>query len=176
MKLNAALTVSLLIAASIGIVVPLRAQTMGQTPAPTPAPNTAKPPPKTAPAKTTKPAKPSVTPAPKDEADIQLPGIVQPRPNGTFLTVEVVDGKFKVGFYDAKKKAMTADVARASARWKTNKKLVEDHTILNASGDGKSLVGAAFVAPPYTFRLFLTLLSEDGTAGETYVINMNPSP
>ena len=172
MKLNAALTKSLLMAASIGMVVPLCAQTAETAPTPSPA----KPPAKTPPAKSAKPAKPPVAPAPKEETpgEIILPGIVQPRASGGFLTVEVVDGKFKISFYDAKKKAMPADVARAAARWKSNRKSGDEHTILNPGGDGKALIGAAFVAPPYTFRVFLTLLSEDGTAVESYVVNMNP--
>ena len=170
MKLNATVAKSWFMAASIGIVLPVYAQTTtGKTPA-----ADAKPPAK-APAKPGKPAKPQPAPAPAVETpeEIQLPGVVQPRPSGGFISVEVVDGKFKVSFYDAKKKQVLLDVARAAARWKTNKKLGEDHTVLSPGGDGKTLIGVGFVRPPFTFKLFLTLLKEDGTAAESYIIDMN---
>lgn len=88
--------------------------------------------------------------------------------------MEIVDGKFKMSFYDAKKKPVPADVARAAAYWRSNKKVSEEHTVLNPSGDGKSLIGASYVRPP-VFKVFFTLLNEEGTGVETYALDMNTS-
>lgn len=179
MKLNAALAKSLLLAASVGMVIPIYAETT-VTPAPS-TPTPAKPPAKTPPVSTTKPpakpakpAKPAPAPAPAPEtpADIQLPGIVQPRPSGGFLSLEVVDGKFKISFYDAKKKPVAADVARAAAHWRTNRKITEEHAVFNPSSDGKSLVSAGFARPPFVFGIRVNLLNEEGTAVESYLIDM----
>jgi|GEM_PF-639600 len=178
MKLNAALAKSLLLAASVGLAGPLSADTTVTPTPPSPAP--AKPPAKTPPAKPTKPAnaKPAkpqpAPPAAKAEnpEDIKLPGIVETRPGGGFLTVEVEGGKLKVSFYDAKKKAIPADVARASAHWRSNRKIMEEHTVLSPSGDGKSLVSAGLARAPYVYIVYLTLLSEEGTAVESYNVDM----
>ena len=203
MNLNAALAKSLLMAASIGMVVPVLADTTvvkTSTDSTTPPPATTVPPqptptaPATTKPVTVKPAaskttavKPVTTkPAPagsaaasaaakkKNAAEIELPGIVQPRANGGFLTVEVEGGKYKISFFDKDKKEMPADIARATARWDTNKKIHQDRTVLNLSEDGKTLRGIEFVSPPYTFKLFLTLLDSEGKAVENYVIQMHP--
>ncbi len=173
MKLNTALAKSLLIGASLGFVGSLCAQTTTTAPAPGAAKSAAK----GAPGKTDTPAKSQPTAEAKADTpeEIILPGVVQPRPNGGFLTVEVVDGKFKLSFYDAKKKQVPADVARATARWRSNRKTSEDRSVLNPDGDGKSLVGVGFVRPPFIFKVYLTLLNEEGTASESHVIDLNPS-
>ncbi len=165
MKLNAALAKSLLMAASIGMVMPVLAQTTTQKPA-----EKAKAPAKTA------PAKPATAPVAeeKNPEEIVLPGIVRERPKGGFMSVQVINSRLTLSFYDEKKKEMPVDVARAAARWRSNKKVREDHTVLNPSGDGKTLIGAGVVTPPYTFKLFLTLLGEEGTAVESYVVDMYP--
>ena len=172
MKLNAALAQSLLMAASLGMVVPVLAETTVTKPAA----EKAKPATKAAPAKSTpaKPTKPAPAAPAKEPEEIVLPGIVKERPKGGFMSVQVVDSHLTLSFYDAKKKEIPVDVARAAARWRTNKKISEDHTVLNPGGDGKTLVGIGVVTPPYTFKLFLTLLGEDGAAVESYVVDMHP--
>ena len=125
----------------------------------------------TPPSATTAPAtpvKPGVsTPAtkakvdPKKEAEPKIPGMTIQRANGTFLGLEVVDTKFKLSFYDAKKKPMAPDVARASARWPNPRSVVgPNRTVLNPSGN--ALIGAKPVLPPLNFTVHLTLLEGDG--------------
>jgi hypothetical protein len=107
----------------------------------------------------------------KEEAG-KIEGFAIPRPSGGFPGLEVVGGYFKLSFYDAKKKPVTADVPRGSARWNQQQKSGKAFTVLNPAGDGKSLVGAMFVRPPYNFIVFLTLLNEAGESVESYPVNM----
>lgn len=173
MKLNAALAKSLLIAASLGVVSSVFAQATDATPVP----DAKKPATKTVPPKPVRPIRGKPTPAPKVETppEIVLPGVVKPRPSGGFLTVEVVDGKFKIGFYDAKKKQMPLPAPRGTARWRSNRKISEERTVLSPGPDGKTLMSVGFVRPPFIFKVFLTLLNEEGAAVESHVIDLNPS-
>ncbi len=128
----------------------------------------------------TSPAKPGVTvktPAKKEEKkaeEPQIPGVTIARPNGTFLGLELVGGKFKLSFYDSKKKPMAVDVTRATARWpNTRSGTPSDYrTVLNVSGT--ALVGERTVLPPHVFNaVYITLLQGEGDgakAGETYVV------
>lgn len=117
------------------------------------------------------PAKPE---AKKKEEELpKIPGTEIVRPNGTKLGLQVVDGKFKLTFYDKKHKPMAMDVTRATARWpNTRSGTPSDYrTVLN--GSGTALVGARPVFPPYTFTVFLTLLQgegEEAKAVETYTV------
>ena len=123
----------------------------------------------TAPAKAEKKTAPA---AAKEEPEGHIAGIAVPRSSGGFLGLEIVGGNFKLSFYDAKKKPVPVDVARAAARWDNKQKLGSDFTVLNPASDNLSLVGAKFVRPPYTFIVFLTLLNEAGEGVESYPINM----
>jgi hypothetical protein len=116
------------------------------------------------------PAKPE---AKKEEELPKIPGTVIVRSNGTKLGLEVVDGKFKLTFYDKKHKPMALDVTRATARWpNTRSGTPSDYrTVLN--GSGTSLVGARPVFPPHTFTVYLTLLQgegEEAKAVENYTV------
>jgi len=151
MKINAALAKTLLLVASTGMVMPMLA----------------KPPAKSAPA----PAKQEETAkAEGEEADGVIAGISAARANGGYIGIEIAGGGFKLSFYDKKKKQVDCDVARASARWKPNYTIVQERCILNPSGDGKTLTSST-VRPPYNFKLFLTLLSDDEKAVESFVLN-----
>jgi hypothetical protein len=133
-----------------------------------------------APAAKATPAKPATSkaapakPEAKKEAELpKIPGTVIVRANGTKLGLEIVDGKFKLSFYDKKHKPMAMDVTRATARWpNTRSGTPSDYrTVLN--GSGTTLVGARPVFPPYTFTVFLTLLQGEGDeakAVETYTV------
>lgn len=162
MKPNACLLKTLLIAASLGVAAPLLAQ--GTAPATPPKPNVAKS------ADTKKPAPPEEAP--------KIPGVVVSRPNGSFLGVLVEDGRFKISFYDAKKKPVPVDVSRASARWPVHYKVFDERTVLNPNGDGTALTSPKFVRPPYTFKLYLSLFGEgNDQAVEQYVIDFRqPAP
>lgn len=129
---------------------------------------------KTTPAKATAgKAAPAKTEAKKEEELPKIPGTEIARPNGTKLGLEVVDGKFKLTFYDKKHKPMAMDVTRATARWpNTRSGTPSDYrTVLN--GSGTSLIGARPVFPPYTFNVYLTLLQGEGDeakAVENYTV------
>jgi hypothetical protein len=113
-----------------------------------------------------KPAKPAA-----QEAPPKIPGVEIARPNGTYLGMEVVDGKFKLSFYDAKKKAMPADITRALVRWPNKRGPGDFRSPMSLSGE--ALVSAKPVQPPYVFNAYLTLLQGEGDAAEaveSYVV------
>jgi hypothetical protein len=154
MKLNAALAKSLLMAASIGVVVPLVAQTSPKKDAPK-----------------SKPA-PAPAPAPEaaEEAEPQLPGTVITRPGGGFLSLTVEGMHFKLSFYDEKKKPVDADAVRALARWDPPRG-DQERSVLNPSGDGKSLTGNVKVRPPYVFKVFITVIGADDKVLESHAVD-----
>jgi hypothetical protein len=140
---------------------------VGSTSAQTPAP-----PPPGYPGKTeTKKAEPE--PAKKEPAKIE--GIVVARGEKGFLGVQMVNGTFRIAFYDVKKKPVEVDVTRAVLRWDPKYKVGQDRVVLNRSDDGKALVSPRNIRPPYNFKLFITLLKEATDAeepvGETHVID-----
>jgi hypothetical protein len=91
-----------------------------------------------------------------------------------FMGLAVVGGNFKLTFYDAKKKLVPPDVARAALRWSVNYKPLDERAVLNPSSDGKALTSSKVVKPPYLFKLFITLIPAAGseeTSSETYVVD-----
>ena len=149
MKLSTAVAKSLLMAASIGVVVPLSAQT----------------PPK---------PKPDTTTKEKAEPEPKIEGITIARKDGRFLGLTVEGVQFKVRFYDAKKKPEAADVARASARWSPANVKAEQRTVLNPADGCLALVSPGVVRPPLTFRVFFTLFSANDEVIETFTVEMHP--
>jgi hypothetical protein len=122
----------------------------------------AKPPGKAAPGRAAK--------AEKEEPKIE--GMTLNRPDGTFLGLTLQDGKFKLRFYDKEKKAMPANALRAVARWPNVHGPGQNRTVLLPAGDGTFLLGAQFVRPPLTFKLFLTLIAaEDVEPTENYTVD-----
>jgi hypothetical protein len=123
-----------------------------------------------------KPADSKAAPAAKKEVKKEaplpkIPGMVLTRPNGDFLSLEVVGGNFRLTFYNKKHKPMAMDVSRANARWSNPKKAGDDRTVLN--GSGSVLVGSKPVVPPYVFNIYLTLLVGEGDqakAVENYTV------
>lgn len=148
MKFNPALAKSLLMAASIGMVVPLGAQT---------AP---------------KPFKPPVAPAVPAEEPAKIEGIELARKNGGYLGVTVEGVRLVVKFYDADKKPVPADVLRAAARWNPVNKSGEVRSILNPDASGNTLASTPVVQPPHVFKVYLTLLDVDGNAVESVVVDL----
>lgn len=153
MKLNAALVKTLLMAASIGMIVPVTAQTPAK--------------PKQDKGKSPEAPKP----AEKTEPEPVIAGIAIPRDKGGFLGIAISNGGFKLSFYDQKKKPIAPDVARAALHWKPNYKIGEEREVLNATGDGLSLSSPRTVRPPLTFKLFITLLSDSDQAVESYTVD-----
>ncbi len=128
-----------------------------------------------------KPASPAVAPATgaaskkdgeKAEPELTIPGQTIARADGTFLGLQAVGGQFTLSFYDKKKKPMAIDVTRATARWPNSRGRGENRTVLNPSGT--ALIGAQHVDPPFTFKVYLTLLRGEGDeskAVENYVVD-----
>jgi hypothetical protein len=111
--------------------------------------------------------------AEKAEEEVpKIEGTQLARPNGKFLGLTLQEGKYKVAFYDEKKKPAKVDVLRATARWPNLHGPGNNRTVLNVAGDGTYLLGQQFVRGPYTFKLILSLIkSEDGTEAETYTVD-----
>lgn len=132
--------------------------------------------PKVPAAKPTDPKAPGAKPATgakKEEPMGVIKGVEIKRANGNYLGLEVVDGRFRLTFYNAKKKPMGMDVTRANARWPNKRSGTpsEYRTVLN--GSGTTLVGSNPVLPPLNFTVRLVLIQGDGEEGkavETYVV------
>ncbi|MDD2765623.1 MAG: hypothetical protein PHE83_16800 [Opitutaceae bacterium] len=160
MKPYAFVLKSLLVAATLGAVAVAGAESAPAKPAPgTPS------------AKKTEPTKPD----PKKQAEEEMgtiPGTTIARANGTFLGLTLEGGRFRLSFYNEKKKPVPGDALRATARWNPSQKTGSEFTVLNPSGDKMSLMGGKFVQPPYNYKVYFTLiLDESGGNNETYVID-----
>ncbi len=161
----------LLALASCGVIY---AQTTTTPPAPAqpPVANKAAPAVKTAPPAKTTPAASAAKK--KEEPPAKIEGTTIPR-GKKFLGIQIVNGTFKLSFYDEKKKPVTADAARAVLRWDPKYKVGKERLLLSPSEDGKSLTSPKTVRPPYNFKLFITLLNDATDAeepvGETFVID-----
>jgi hypothetical protein len=124
------------------------------------------------------PAKPAAPAKPIEKEEPKIPGIVLQRPGaaGNQLGLTIVEGTFKLSFYDKKRKAILADVTHARATWNPVYKAIPEQTVLNVLEGGKALGGGKPIRPPYAFKLRLTLLKGEGeseTAAEpTYVIDI----
>lgn len=151
MIFNSALAKSLLMAASVGMIVPVAAQT---------------PPTRTPPVSSSKPS-----PGPKEE-ESKIEGLEVARKAGGYIGVSVEGVRLVVKFYDADKKPIKVNVARAAARWNPVNKRGEVRTVLNPADDGQSIVSTPVVQPPHVYNVYLTLIGLDGAAEETLVINM----
>lgn len=110
----------------------------------------------------------------KEEEIGVIEGMTLARPNGHFLGLKLEGGKYKLTFYDKKKKPEKVDVTRATARWPNMHGPGDNRTVLNPAGDGTFLMGAQFVRGPYAFKLFITLLKGEGNEAvgvETYTVD-----
>jgi hypothetical protein len=111
----------------------------------------------------------------KEEPPAKIAGLEISRGAKGFLGLELVEGTFKLSFYDVKKKLVVPDVARAALRWDVKYKVGPERSVLNPSGDGKSLSSPKTVRPPYAFKLFITLLKEaaegEDAAGESFTVD-----
>jgi hypothetical protein len=111
----------------------------------------------------------------KEEPPPKIEGVQIPRPDGRILAIRVVDGVFRLSFYDAKKKPMAPDIAKAALRWNNKNKLGDERTLLTPGGDDHSLTSSKIIRPPLSFKLYISLLTDSGSgedvAAESYVID-----
>jgi hypothetical protein len=117
---------------------------------------------------------PKVTPKKDDkklEKEPVIPGMIIARPNGTFLGFEATGGKFKLSFYDKKKKPMAVDVSGGLARWANVRGPGDIRSAMTISGT--ALITAKPAIPPFSYNVYVTLLQGDGDdakAVETYTL------
>jgi len=95
----------------------------------------------------------------KEDEMGKIEGLEIARGSG-FLGLQIVNGTFKLSFYDAKKKPVAPDVASGAFRWNVNYQKMPERTILSPSGT--ALVSDKTVKPPYSFKLFVTLFKQAG--------------
>ena len=164
----------LLAVALLGCALPLWAQP------PTPASPTLK----TAAPASVAPATPPAPAVPADKNAMpaapapppKIEGIAFARADGRWLGLAVEGGHLVMRFYDKTKKPEKPDVARASARWNAVGKITETRGVLNPAADGKTLTAPQVVTPPLTFKVYLTLLAEDGAVVESFVADLRDLP
>lgn len=147
MKLSTPVLKTLLMTASMTMVVPILAQS--------------------APSSKSKVNEKSHEPP---ESETVLPGSVVPH-GGGWLSLSLAGGTFRLGFYDANKRPVDMPFIRATARWNSTLRTSEQRLVLNPSGDGKTLKGNKPVKPPYVFKVYLTLMNADDSVGASYVID-----
>lgn len=113
--------------------------------------------------------------AAKEEEEPKIEGMEIARGAKGFLGLQILNGNFKLNFYDPEKEPVAPDVARALFRWDPKYRAREERVVLNPGGGPNSLTSERFIRPPYNFRLVMVLLKEtaggDETATETIVIN-----
>jgi len=109
-----------------------------------------------------------------DDAPGVVVGTEIARAKGGFLGLALEDGHFKLSFYNAKKKPIPVDVARAALRWSVHYQPNDERTVLLPSGDGLSLGSPKTVRPPLSFQLHIGLFAEGSDdAVESYVIDFH---
>jgi hypothetical protein len=103
----------------------------------------------------------------------KIEGIEIARGSG-FLGIQLVEGTFKLSFYNAKKKPVAPDVSRANLSWKVKYQSLPEKTVLNP--DGKALTSAKVVKQPYTFPLTIILVKGEGDdmTTETFTVDFHP--
>lgn len=100
-----------------------------------------------------------------------ITGIEIARSNGAYLGLALENGKFKLSFYDEKKKPVPVDVVRATARWDPKYKVGQEHAVLNPSADGMALESPKYVRPPFNFKIYIALLKEKEEDNEFYIVD-----
>ena len=113
----------------------------------------------TAPAAT--PARPGAKGADKEakkEEPAKIDGMEIARGAKGFLGLQIVNGTFKMSFYDAKKKPVPPDVAQAILRWDAKMKAPPERVVLLPGGGPNALGSEKVLRPPYTFKLTILML------------------
>jgi hypothetical protein len=114
----------------------------------------------------------------KPEAPRKIEGLEIPRKGAGFLGIKIEGGNFVLSFYDKDKKPVAADVSRAVLRWPVHYQPNDERTQLEPTSDGKTFTSAKVVRPPFTFKLYLTLLKDaapnEPVATEEYIVDFQP--
>lgn len=121
--------------------------------------------------------KPATPGQPLEKEEPPIPGIVIPRStdDGKQLGLVIVNGTFKLSFYDKKRKPIDVDVARARLNWQPKHTALPDQTMLNPLEGGKALGSIKLVQRPYVFILRIALLNGEEQQEQTvekYTVNV----
>jgi hypothetical protein len=113
--------------------------------------------------------------AKKDNKPGKIDGIEIARATGGFLGLAVVDGNFRLKFYNAEKKPTHPDVSSVVLRWPVNYQRTDERATLTATGEDNVFSSEKVVRPPFTFRLNMTLFKDgaDEQTAENYVIEFH---
>jgi hypothetical protein len=77
---------------------------------------------------------------------------------GGWIGIELQDNRFKVTFYNAKKKPFPADATSIAMRWSVHYQPNDERTLLLPSGDPAVLTSPYNVRAPHSFPLHIVLL------------------
>lgn len=94
----------------------------------------------------------------KKEEPAKIEGMEIARGSHGFLGLQIVNGTFKMSFYDTKKKPAPPDVARAILRWEAKIKAPPERVVMLPGGEANTFVSEKIVRPPYNFKLTILLL------------------
>jgi hypothetical protein len=111
----------------------------------------------------------------KEEAPLSIEGTVVGRGDAGFFAITIADRRFVIKFYDAERKLIAPNVAAAALRWDVRYQPTPERAFLKLNADGTALTSEKVIRPPYSFKLFVTLLpSEDAAGGgETYPVDFS---
>lgn len=111
----------------------------------------------------------------KKEEPAKIEGMEIARGSHGFLGLQIVNGTFKMSFYDAKKKPVAPDVAQAVLRWDAKIKAPPERVVLVPGGGANTFISEKIVRPPYSYKLTILLLpaAPEGTEPVAEVLNVD---
>ena len=130
----------LLLAALLGLVLPLGAQTA-------------------------RPAAPAAPEAAAEE-ELQVIGVVRPWAGG-LMGLAIEGNAFVLRFYNAKKEPVEPPHPRAWARWNPVQKAGQQRAVLNRGDEMNSLRSPSVVHPPHVFIVTITLMADEDVVAAT---------
>ncbi len=79
-----------------------------------------------------------------------------------FIGVQIVNGIFKLRAYNATKNPVAADFTKVALRWNVQYQKNPERTLLTPSEGVGTFASEKIVKPPYSFKLFITLIKGEG--------------
>lgn len=111
----------------------------------------------------------------KEEVPLSIEGTVVGRGDAGFIALAISDNRFVMKFYDAERKEIAPDMAAAALRWNVRYQPTPERAFLRPNADGTALTSEKVIRPPYSFKLFITLLPLEGSnaAEESYSVDFS---
>jgi hypothetical protein len=115
------------------------------------------------------------TDAKKDTKPGKIDGMEIARTNGGFLGLAIVDGNFRLKFYNAEKKPTAPDVSSVVLRWPVNYQRTDERATLTPTSEENVFSSEKVVRPPFTLRLNMTLFKDgaDEQTAENYIVEFH---